>query len=343
MKKLPNRIPPSARRLLGYLFALIVIAFFVAALAGEWPKLAAYDWRLNWGYLAIFAVILFIRPALSLLGWRWLVLKLGGPLLPWAQAVHVYFSASLSRYLPGSVWYAVGRVALGERVGVGRMVGSLSVLLETAFVTFTGLLISPLALAATPLLDTTGKLQLFAIAYAVFSLAALVVMWRSDLFFARLNWGLKLVERQPVTVQLAFRDLLLLNLPYLASWLLYALMSYLLTAAVYPLPFADAPTVGASFVAAWAVGFLTFIAPNGLGVREGTLVFLLGGLVPNAIALIIAALSRIASIIAELPWVVAGVRGGQGVASYKSGVESITNDGESETGRDSPPKPPLGA
>jgi len=328
LKKLSTRISPATRRLLAYLFALIVVAFFVAALAGEWPKLAAYDWRLNWGYLAIFAVILFSRPVLSMLGWRWLVLKLGGPLLPFTQAVRVYYAASLSRYLPGTVWYAVGRVALGERAGVSRMVGSLSVLLETAFVTFSGLLISPLALAATPLLDTAGKLQLFAAAYAVFVLAALALMWRSDLFFALLNWGLKRIGRQPVAVRLTFRDLLLLNLPYLASWLLYALMSYLLTAAVYPLPFDYAPTVGASFVAAWAVGFLTFIAPNGLGVREGTLVFLLSSLMPTSIALIIAVLSRIGSMLAEVPWVVIGVKSGKLKVKSKTDAASGETDNQ---------------
>ncbi len=305
------RIPPTVRRLLGWLLVVLVVGFFAFALAGEWDKLAAYDWRLNYAYLVVFFVILFSRPALAMLGWRWLVHRLGAPRLPLPQAVRVYFSSSLARYLPGSVWYAVGRVALGEAAGISRGLGSLSVVLETAFVTFTGLLISPLALAATPLLDTPLKLQLFAAAYILFIMAAFAVMLRSDLFFALLNWGLKRLDRPPVVARLSFRDLLLLNLPYLASWLLYALMSYLLTAAVYPLPLDRAAVVGASFVAAWAVGFLTFIAPNGLGVREGTLVYLLGFYISQPIALIIAVLSRIGSMIAELPWVFWGLRVGR--------------------------------
>lgn len=307
---LTAKINPRIRRLLGYAFALIVLTFFIIAFANEWPKLATYNWQLNWGYVAILALIMFSRPALSMLGWRLIVQRLDGPLLPFATSVRVYFATSMSRYLPGSVWYAVGRVALGERHGIGRMVGSISLLLETAFITFTGLLVSPLALAATPLLNTPTKLQLFVVAYIVFIIVAIAVMWRSDLFFALLNWGLKRLHRQPVTAQLSFRDLLLLNLPFLASWLLYALMSYFLTAAVYPLPFSDAPTIGACFVAAWAVGFLTFIAPNGLGVREGALVFLLSSFIPTDLALIIAVLSRLASMLAEVPWVIFGVRGG---------------------------------
>lgn len=54
------------------------------------------------------------------------------------------------------------------------------------------------------------------------------------------------------------------------------------------------------YVMAWTVGFLSFIAPAGLGIREGALSFLLSTLLPEATAIFIALLSRFWYLTVEL-------------------------------------------
>jgi len=301
------------QKVVGWLFIAAFLYFFASTLASEWPKLSQHAWQPDWGYLLLFVLILFARPPLSAFGWRWLVLRLGGPPLNFRQTIHVYFAASLGRYLPGSVWYAVGRVVLGERVGISRGLGSLSLVLETALITFTGLLVAPFALAATPLLAGANPLLVTA-AYAAFVALAVALMWRNDLFFSLLNWGLRRLKRQPVEGRLGFSDLLLLNLPFLLGWLLYAVLSYCLVAFVYPVSLSLALPLGASFIAAWAVGFLTFVAPNGFGVREGVAVYLLSFYLPAWVPLIVAVLSRLGSLVADVPWAILAGWYGRGLA-----------------------------
>jgi uncharacterized membrane protein YbhN (UPF0104 family) len=51
--------------------------------------------------------------------------------------------------------------------------------------------------------------------------------------------------------------------------------------------------VATSFPVAWIVGLLAFVAPGGLGVREGVLAALLSGLLPGGMAVVVALASRV--------------------------------------------------
>ena len=104
-------------------------------------------------------------------------------------------------------------------------------------------------------------------------LAGLVafLLWPRPVF-AVLNWGLALAGRAPVTVRLGWRDLAALLPLFLANWMVYGLISFCWTAAVFPpWPRPPCPLTGL-FTAAWAIGFLALVVPNGWGVREGAIV-----------------------------------------------------------------------
>ena len=60
--------------------------------------------------------------------------------------------------------------------------------------------------------------------------------------------------------------------PFILSWVAYGFISFFWTAALYPqLAWSDWPAITGLYTAAWVIGFLTLIVPNGWGVREGLL------------------------------------------------------------------------
>lgn len=294
---------PAVRRAAQAAVIAVVLFFFALALIREWPRVVAYPWRLEPGYALAAAALLLGRAPLQVFGWKLLLARLGHP-LGWATAFRVYFQSGLAKYLPGSVWFAVGRVVLAERAGVPRGAVTLSVAIEQVLNTVAALLVSLLALTVLPGVAVWPYLAVG------LGLGGFVVWPRP--VFALLEWGLRRLGRAPARVPLRGADLLLALAPFVANWLWYGVASFCWTAAVYPaLPGAQLPAVVGLYTASWAIGFLTLIVPNGWGVREGILIAGLTGALglPLPAAGAAAVLSRLGSILAEAFWALVTTRG----------------------------------
>jgi glycosyltransferase 2 family protein len=287
------------RRLrLGIQILVIAVVFFFVGRAvwDEWPQVQSYPWHVEVGYALLAMLLLLARGPIICMGWR-LILRYLGYNLPWATALRVYFYSGLAKYMPGSMWYAVGRVLLAEQVGVPKMITSVSIAIETAMVTVAAIIVGALALTARP--DTPW----WPLAIVLGGLLAFLAWPRP--WFALMNRGLTLIGRAPVTVDITGRQLLFLLPPFLLNWVAYGFISFFWTAALYPaLPWSQWPAITGLYTAAWVIGFLTLLVPNGWGVREGLLTgFLVNllGLSP-VVALGAALLSRLGSILGEATW-----------------------------------------
>ncbi len=293
-----RRLAGNRRLRLGIqsLVLVLVLGFVARALWDQWPAIRAYHWQVEAGYLAAGMAVLLARAPISCFGWR-MVLRSMGYSLPWATAVRVYFYSGLAKYMPGTMWYAVGRVLLAERAGVPKMVTSVSLVIETALVTASAILVG--ALAFTVQSDMAWWFP------AAVLVALLTGLAYPRPLFALMNHGLRLLGRAPVAVTIGGRQLLVLLPPFVLSWLAYGLVSFFWTAALYPqLPWSDWPAITGLYTASWAIGFLTLLVPNGWGVRE---VLLIAGLtkvlgLPLVVATGAAILSRLGSIFAEAAW-----------------------------------------
>ncbi len=295
--------PGDRRRRLGQARRVVQIAVIGLIAVGlaytlwkMWPDIRAYPWHVNGGYVLVGLALLLLRGPVICFAWRAILRQMGYP-LPIATAIRVYFYSGLAKYLPGSLWYAVGRVLLAERVGVPKMVTSVSIALETALVTVAAIAVGSGALAVTIggspwwLLPVLAGLLLF-------------LAWPQP-WFRLLNWALARIGRPAVPIAISGRQLLTLLPLFLMSWIVYGLISFCLTAALAPdLPWSDLPAITGVYTTTWIIGFLTLLVPNGWGVRE---TLLTGGLhtavaLPVVVAAGAAILSRLGSIFGEAAW-----------------------------------------
>ena len=287
---------PEVRRGVQIGVVMLILIFFGLALARQWPDIVAYRWQVEPVYLVLAAALLLGRAPLQVYTWNQLLARLGYP-LAWGTAFRIYFQSALAKYVPGSIWFAVGRVVLAERIGVPRRATGVSVVLEQVLVTVSALLISALALTALP----SGPLWPY---LAVFAALIGFVVWPRPVF-AALDWGLRRLGRAPLALDLHGGDLLRALIPFVANWLWYGVTSFCWTAAVYPaLPTTQLPAVIGLYTASWTIGFLTLLVPNGWGVREGLLIAGLTGVLglPLPAAGAAAVLSRLGSILADAFW-----------------------------------------
>lgn len=280
----------------------IVFAAFAATLLDNWRQLTALSWDLEVPPLALSAGLLLITYFLGILGWHRIVTGLGGP-CTLEQSARVWLYSNLARYLPGSMWYAVGRAILGHDAGVSPATGTVGVVFEIIYLVISHVVV---VVAMWPFWasHTLPALPWFLPA-ALIGTALIVVR---PGFLARLaSFGTgsdstirntKYVVRMPTGVCLQLRDSLEILTIYVAQALLTGVAFYFLARALAPLPLSLMPFSAGVFALAWLIGFVSFFAPGGLGVREGVLAYLLSPIVTGPMAIIIAILARV--------WLMAG-------------------------------------
>lgn len=214
-----------------------------------------------------------------------LSLRLAGARVGAAAAAGVYQASQLAKYLPGKVVYVAWQVALAKRfrVSVGR--GLLGFTVSQVVLTAAAVLV------ASPLLG--AALGTGTAALTIVGGVGVVAVLVSGLWAKVLN-ALQRRRGKPEIEAFAPWRTLQAVAAGVASWAFYALFS--VTVAGVLLPAAspgDAARIGAASVAAWLVGFLSFVTPAGAGVREGVFVLLVRGVVPEPTAIALALVLRV--------------------------------------------------
>jgi uncharacterized membrane protein YbhN (UPF0104 family) len=289
-----------------------VLFFLGLSVYRSWRDASRFQWNVRpWPLVVSFTLALafwFMTGG----GWNIMVRYLGGT-LAWRKGMKVYFLSNLGWYLPGKVWYAVGRAYLGQQEGVSVGVISTSVLMEMALSLTSSALMATLALPlVSPLLG--AKSLYFGIAVLVLGLAVLHPALMKPLltFLERLLPGpkgvLQTYEFRRTVPPLRYSVMMSLLVGYLFIWGFVGAAFFVLLNAIYPLPLAWLPTVVAIYAISWIAGFLTPFAPSGLGVREGTMILLLGQYLPVPAVTSAAILFRIWLILAEVIWAAIATR-----------------------------------
>ena len=277
------------------LLVLGVIAFFILrVLIRHGAGLAGYRFQIRpLAFVASVAVLLLYYFCLAEL-YRRILEALEAP-LPFWRSGGIYYYSGLSRYIPGKVWPLLGRVILLKREGISEAIGSASILLETA-------LNMGSALGVFILTFPFWKSHGFPVSpYLILGLLPVgFIILYPKVLTAALNWILRKLKRPQLSGELKYTRMILLAIGYGANWLILGAAFYLFSHA-----FGFDPSIGfleitGMFCLAWAAGFLSFLAPAGLVVREGILAALLTLLMPKEWAVLISISSRVWMIIAEV-------------------------------------------
>jgi hypothetical protein len=287
-----------------------VVGAFLWALWGQIDEIGAHEWRVSWAFIVLAAGCALVRGPLIALPW-WQIVRGWGYALGWWRGVRVYFHAGLARYIPGQYWYVLSRALLAEREGVLKSVATAATLVETVIVTGSAGGVALLGLSQVPgwpdgvgaLLMTGGVLVPLALALAVGS------GWSARFW----DWLMRLVRRAPLISRLNWRDTVVSLAAAYGNWLLYGLIAVFALAGVGQQSGAyimEAPAIIGCFTASVLGAAVVLFVPQGIVVREGVFVYLLGALlgvpVPEAIAA--AALTRLLATLADGLWAAVALR-----------------------------------
>jgi uncharacterized membrane protein YbhN (UPF0104 family) len=290
-----DSVPVRADRRSRWLTAAVlavVAGFFVATLAARWNDVISVNWRLRPGLFALACGLLAVSYALVACLWALALRRAAGTRL--VAGARVWFLANLARYVPGNLWSYVGAVELARREGVARRttlaVMALTQLLSVGVALLVGL---PVLVAERVRLGRPALLG----AVVVVAAAGLAALFRRRLLALARR---RLPGFDPADLTPSARTVAELVLGYAAYWAVTGLAFAALVASLASLAAADIPLVVAAYAAAYAAGFLALLTPAGLGVREGVLVVALAPVLPAGPALVVALVSRVWMMVAEL-------------------------------------------
>lgn len=259
---------------------------------GELGRMDASVWMPEPLLFLASCALLFLGFVASAALWGRLVVDLGGPRLPVAEAVRVFMVANLGRYVPGKVWQIAGLAALAQRRGVPAPTAMGAAVLGQGIALVAATLVGLGALLAAPA-ETRAWAAMAAglvVLLAVAGLLPPVFRRVSGLWFRMAR-----TEAPPGLGSVhAVRWLTL----YTLNWVLYALSFWVLAVSLGHR--GDPVAVGSAFAAAYVLGYLVLFAPAGVGVREGFLVAFLSPVTGPGFGAVIALVSRVWTTLVEL-------------------------------------------
>lgn len=288
----------AGQKLLRSLTAVIVVLaifFFMGrSLYRNWHDVRSYlaSNPLKWSLVLLPFVFFGINFAIWGYAWK-RVLAQFGEKIPYWKALQSIAYSQFGKYLPGKVWFAVGRVMLVKEAGVAERHSAAGLIVETAMLLITALVLFVLSLAFYPglLAKTRWLLVLIPVTLAVLY---------PPIFNRVLNFLMARMKQKPIDFRLGFGSGLSLFLLHLSLWVCQGLGLYFLTLALYPVGLKALLVLPGAFAVSWIIGMVAVFAPAGLGVREGLFALLVDPILKGSVNIIVSLLSRIWITLSEI-------------------------------------------
>lgn len=290
-------------RSISALLMVAIFGFLAWRLVCDWRNLPPGFFS-SVDYALLLASVVALIPAWLLVSLRWgLTLRAMNASIGWWVSIRIWFLSQAGRYLPGGVWSYVGRFYLGRSEMKQETVVA-SMVLETGLRVVSEVLVFLLSL---PFWPDTGFLGVKTVLLLIGGVGLGLFLLHPALLarFGRMTL-LQRVGLMPVDLsRLRYGSVLALLAYYVLTVLVIGGVFYLLVVALYPVPLRLLPALTGSLAASVVLGFLIPLAPNGWGVREGVLVFLLSQMMPSSVAIVVSIAARIWLSLGEAIWILA--------------------------------------
>ncbi len=211
--------------------------------------------------------------------------------------VRVYGVSSIAKYLPGNVFHIIGRQWLASKLTAGHAAVFIANTTEILLQLFSALLVATLVILFT----NTNTLPLPG--QTAISISTGILVSSLILFLPITRRAISLTIRRILHDEsLRLPSVKSLFWATILSCVFFAALA-VLAARCYQLIIhesGEGSLIGAAFLIAWITGYLVPGAPGGLGVREAALLGLLSVVMPQAVILSLALLTRLITTAGDL-------------------------------------------
>ncbi|MBD3204406.1 hypothetical protein GF327_09015 [Candidatus Woesearchaeota archaeon] len=282
-------------KILLQILVIVTILFFMGKqIANSWQYLKDYDWNFNYFYLVISFLLSLFYFALIAFGW-FLILKKMNIKINFVKAANIRAATQFGRYIPGKVWHIVGRTYYTNKLNIPSIKILTSVGLEIACSLIAAFIVF---LFTLPFFLKHTNFEIFLFLFVVISI--ILVLIKPSIFSKFINTGLRILGKSEIEFNLKYKDIFLIILWFTFSWFLNGVAFFMLINSIYRVDLSILLLISGVYAISWVIGFLSFLTPAGIGVREGILSGMLSFYVPPSIAIIISFIARVMIMLVEI-------------------------------------------
>ncbi len=285
------------RKIVFLAIATLVGIFLVRYFAHSWsaiqPELTTPS--LLWIGIALVTGTVFFLARIA--GWQSLLRSLGYP-QTYKRSGRMLMLSELIRYIPGNIWSVLGRIAQGQAAGIPTD--------KTFFATVVDILglcsSSLIASGVFGILATHVPWWLHVVAVIGIAVGGIALL--ASKYLARpVNWALARFHRPLVQWSLTRSAFSKMVVWQTLGWLGFGFSGYACSRVFLNLPGSTALAIAAVLPLSWLVGYVSFLTPSGIGVRELIITTVLQPIIGSS-GIVVAALDRFGITLVEL--IVAG-------------------------------------
>lgn len=215
----------------------------------------------------MFAVFLAAIRAMS---WRSILVGFGSP-IPRRGALRVWILSELSRYLPGAIWQVVSRVRLVKPYGIRGSVTSTSQVLELSIFLLANVCLATCCLLFLGFKHVRGDARYW-LFVSMFLVPLLSLLLHPRVFYGLTDRILARLGKPAIANRLSMTHLMKLFAVAVIGLLWQSLALWILLHGPLGIGIRDWWILAGAYCLAWTAGFLAFLSPGGLGVREIVLI-----------------------------------------------------------------------
>lgn len=268
---------------------LVIAGIFALLLRNmilNWTKIPFEELHFNVPLILFSFGMLIIHFASYSRSWQVIMGRLGMP-MTLSQSAWMIATTQVGKYIPGKIWYMVGRVYVGKQARMDGKILAISMVLETCLLMITGTIIF---LTAT-MITGDGNPGMVILS-AVLGIVAITFLHPRVLIRAS-NILLRVLRKPEVAITLTYPQILHVSIYFFGLWIAQIIGFALLVRAIYPVPFSGVFNLASAYTLSWIGGFIALFAPGGLGVREGMMTLLLSPILPLPLAIAVSLIARV--------------------------------------------------
>lgn len=228
-------------------------------------------------------------------------------------AFTLFYLSNITRYLPGRVWGVVRMLSLSHRFGLSKTATANSFTLHVGIETVIGGILALSLFFSKQMQGTiqdvlkkiSGHTMLWPLAVGGITISTLFLIPTLSTYTRQVVKTFQGMGRFFFEKPFWKRQWLHIIANHLLLWMCQGLAFSLFVRSFVPVRWAHTGIIVACYAFAWIVGFLSFLTPGGLGVRESLLALLLTSYMPTSQATLVALLCRLWMLSAEI--VLAGI------------------------------------
>jgi uncharacterized membrane protein YbhN (UPF0104 family) len=294
-----NKTLSTLKFLIGWPLSVLALIFLIKLTL---PKFSVIQSSLHSAnlILIILSIIIFILYFI-LRSYLWKkILEYKGHKLTLSKTAYLWGFSEFKRYIPGNIWSLISRVSLFSQTGIDNKTVGLALLDEIQLIVIPCAIISlfsiPIILNPANSLQIGKSMQGLILGSLVGIIIYCIVI--AYLIKSRTNKGGYIANL--FLPSYSYMQKFKLTLISLVTFFVFGVATLIACVSIFNFDPAVYFALSAFFVFALLVGYLSFITPVGLGVREGVITFGLASMISLSTSGFLSIFSRIILIMSEL-------------------------------------------